>query len=131
MISFGCSRAPNVRRWVRTRRGIRSAPMRRRAVGRPWRVTAGTSFFERNQARAETSLTIEECVQLIPPHRRRDRAAAARRKAARLRDRAQRSAKLSAGLRGASSATYTFAILSGSDDREANALERLAACIDA
>lgn len=86
---------------------------------------------EHEVVRALHDLDTSDVVALTPRHRRRARAASARRRAARLTGAACGHARADASLRGASSACHAHALVSGAMAREAAALVAFADALEA
>lgn len=97
------------------------------AAGGLLRAAHACEQHEQQAVHALHNLSMEDAVRLTPHHRRIERAAAARRRAARLDGNGAAFGRESARLRGASSHTHTYALLAGAADREAIAPRALEA----
>jgi hypothetical protein len=109
-----------------------AATMWRRGTGHDGLVLAvrACDAHEDQAVDARNAITVAEYAASIPAGRRAARAAAARRKADRLRGVAAGQSRRSASLRGASSATHTLALLGGWNEQQAGTLDRLATALE-
>jgi hypothetical protein len=109
-----------------------AATMWRRGTGHDGLVLAvrACDAHEAEAVVARDAITVAQYAASIPVGRRAARAAAARRKADRLRGAAEGQSRRSASLRGASSATHTLALLAGWNEQQAGTLDRLATALE-